>query len=665
MSNSFGWIKNEKAVEKVMDSLPFPIFGDIWSPIKDTGKGKIVLTYDYIIKVAGSFPMRKQAIGDCVSQGSAYAVDGVKSIDIFLKKEFEEWVAETATEDIYAGSRIQIGKGQCGTGDGSVGAWAAEYVNKFGALPRQKYGSIDLSSYDGNKAKDWGMPNKGVPSELITIAKQHPIQTVSLVTSYEQCRDLIANGYTVTVASMQGFSSTRDSEGFAKPEGSWAHQMCCKSGTIIKSLDNKSIENIVVGDLVYDMYGNLKKVTNTYKRHYNDFIIKIKTSGREHVYLTPNHPILVYRKIINEVEAFNTVDIPLYANRAYKLSNKNSNHDINKRYLKWINCEDLQIGDWVFCPKPIINNNEQIKWIIKNNKSRNIPKNIDIKNEDFSWFLGLFAADGNSSKSHKISITLHKNDLKSIEKCKRVINEVIGLNCTTKDVGNATIIYCYSSILADSFNEWFKSGKNKRIPHFVFNSDLQSFIDGFIDGDGTRLENSNKITNCNPQIIESLHTFLLVLGYNPTISKFSYKDKKYGNKNWSDRYEIYVSASDTKKHNWWSSNNYIYRISSIEKEIIDEDVYNLEVEDTHTYIANGIVVHNCILGVDDNQKRPGVLIQNSWGIWNGGPKRHNQPDGSFWVDADVLENKMLKDKDSWGYSGYQGFKPQKLNTRIF
>lgn len=298
MSNGFGWIKNEKAVEKVMDSLPFPIFGDIWSPIKDTGKGKIVLTYDYIIKVAGSFPMRKQTIGDCVSQGSAYAVDGVKSVDIFLKKEFEEWVAETATEDIYAGSRIQIGKGQCGTSDGSVGAWAAEYVNKFGALPRQKYGSIDLSSYDGNKAKDWGMPNKGVPSELITIAKQHPIQTVSLVTSYEQCRDLIANGYTVTVASMQGFSSTRDSEGFAKPEGSWAHQMCC-------------------------------------------------------------------------------------------------------------------------------------------------------------------------------------------------------------------------------------------------------------------------------------------------------------------------------------------------------------------------------LGVDDNPKRPGVLIQNSWGIWNGGPKRHNQPDGSFWVDADVLENKMLKDKDSWGYSGYQGFKPQKLNTRIF
>lgn len=43
------------------------------------------------------------------------------------------------------------------------------------------------------------------------------------------------------------------------------------------------------------------------------------------------------------------------------------------------------------------------------------------------------------------------------------------------------------------------------------------------------------------------------------------------------------------------------------------------------------------IGCDDtdamNQKYGGPLIltQNSWGLWNSGPKRHDQPDGSFWV----------------------------------
>jgi len=220
-----GWIDDPAAVEAVMNDLPFPVFSDIWTPIKDSGKGKRVLLYDFIRKASnGQYPKRKQTIGDCVAHGAAYAVDAVKSVDIILKNEFEEWVEETATEDIYAGSRVQIGGGRI-RGDGSIGAWAARYVNEYGALPRGKYGNVDLTTYSGSKARSWGRGGAGVPKSLIPTAKKHPIQTVSQVTTYEEVRDLIANGYAVTIASMQGFSSKRDSEGFARPQGSWAHQM--------------------------------------------------------------------------------------------------------------------------------------------------------------------------------------------------------------------------------------------------------------------------------------------------------------------------------------------------------------------------------------------------------------------------------------------------------
>ena len=223
--NHYGWIKDEAKVQETMNSLPFPVFQDVWNAIKGSGAGKKALLYDIIQQVSGRFPIRTQTVGDCVSQGAAYAVDAIKAVDIYINKDFEEWVSQTATEDIYAGSRVQVGGGQL-RGDGSLGAWAAKYVSEYGALPRQKYGNIDLTTYSGAKARRWGQSGAGVPSTLLKISKEHPIAVVSRVDTYEQCRDLVVNGYAVTIASNQGFSSQRDDEGFAKPEGSWAHQMC-------------------------------------------------------------------------------------------------------------------------------------------------------------------------------------------------------------------------------------------------------------------------------------------------------------------------------------------------------------------------------------------------------------------------------------------------------
>lgn len=219
-----GWQDKPKEVAAVMNTLPFPVFGDVWEPIKGTGKGKLVILSDIVTKVAGYFPNRFQTIGDCVSQGAAYAVDVIKAVDILLKGDYEEWISETATEDIYWGSRNIIGQGQLGNSDGSVGAWAAKWVTQYGALARGKYGDIDLTKYDGNKARQWGRRGTKLPDSLIEEIRKHPVGTSSLVTSYEQARDLLANGYAITVACNQGFSSVRDKDGFCSPQGNWNHQ---------------------------------------------------------------------------------------------------------------------------------------------------------------------------------------------------------------------------------------------------------------------------------------------------------------------------------------------------------------------------------------------------------------------------------------------------------
>ncbi len=66
---------------------------------------------------------------------------------------------------------------------------------------------------------------------------------------------------------------------------------------------------------------------------------------------------------------------------------------------------------------------------------------------------------------------------------------------------------------------------------------------------------------------------------------------------------------------------------------------------------------HCMLwdGFDDLFRRPGVHNQNSWGAGTpSGPKRHDQPDGGFWIEADVVDD-MCADGEAIALAGHNGF----------
>ena len=114
-----GWVKpTEKQTDRILSSLPIPLLSDVYGNIKDSGRGKVRLLSDYVLKLHGKYIGQVQAIGDCVSFGSAHAIDHTYAFEILFKKERQQWVGLTSTEDIYGGSRVQIGNGQLGNGAG-------------------------------------------------------------------------------------------------------------------------------------------------------------------------------------------------------------------------------------------------------------------------------------------------------------------------------------------------------------------------------------------------------------------------------------------------------------------------------------------------------------------------------------------------------------------
>lgn len=223
-----GWRPDYNLINAYQGSLgQYSEFYNGAKVLKDSGRGKIALLHENYAKIVDpDLDSHFQGIGDCVSHGWGLGIDVLQATEI-IAGEREKFIAKVATEILYAMSRVEIGRGELGRGDGSQGAWAAEAVRDLGTLHRLKYldGKYDFTKYNAALAQQLGMPRAGCPNDLEPIAKEHPVKTVAVVRTYEEARDAIANGYPIPVCSDVGFTDTRDRDGFARAWGRWSHCM--------------------------------------------------------------------------------------------------------------------------------------------------------------------------------------------------------------------------------------------------------------------------------------------------------------------------------------------------------------------------------------------------------------------------------------------------------
>lgn len=219
----FGWAGPEgvkKAAPLVATMRTFKIVG---APAGDDNTTKNVRLWDSSVKVLGShIPNYAQEIGDCVSFGAKNACNYLLCVEIANGSPGLEF-HEAYPPWIYGGSRVNIGHGQLGRGDGSVGAWAAQFVQQFGVLRKDLDG---VPAYSGSIAKTWGQ--KGPPKEFFPQAIDFKVSTVSPIRSADEARDALCNGYPVTIASDWGSTKMPQVDGriVATRNANWPHQMC-------------------------------------------------------------------------------------------------------------------------------------------------------------------------------------------------------------------------------------------------------------------------------------------------------------------------------------------------------------------------------------------------------------------------------------------------------
>ena len=151
---AMGWHNDPAEVASIVAGLPIKAFQ--WTPAFQAVTPDHAYLWESAIKATGAqIPARNQGqVGSCTAFGGACADEYLQCVQI-VSGTCACQFKTVAQEVIYGGGRVQIGGGKM-RGDGSTGAWTAQWVQKYGIVPRGVYGSIDLTSYSEARCRQYG-----------------------------------------------------------------------------------------------------------------------------------------------------------------------------------------------------------------------------------------------------------------------------------------------------------------------------------------------------------------------------------------------------------------------------------------------------------------------------------------------------------------------------
>ncbi|OGG46770.1 MAG: hypothetical protein A3F84_12465 [Candidatus Handelsmanbacteria bacterium RIFCSPLOWO2_12_FULL_64_10] len=227
----------------------------------------------------------------------------------------------------------------------------------------------------------------------------------------------------------------------------------------------------------------------------------------------------------------------------------------------------------------------------------------------FAWLLGLYCAEGCVTKSsrrpnsHTLMLSFGKPEAELRGKAADHLHRTFGRWPRTVEqrttvqlqVSSASVSLIFASLCGASSAE-------KRVPPQLFDaprSVVESFLAGYLSGDGHRTKaGKTSCTTVSEDLAWGVAWLALKLGHFPAL---------YTNEVEAERtIEGRTVRTQPRQHSvvWYDNNAtrrrltetegyYLIPITSIHRESYDGEVYNLEVEGEHDYLAGLFLVKNC------------------------------------------------------------------------
>lgn len=395
---------------------------------------------------------------------------------------------------------------------------------------------------------------------------------------------------------------------------------CFPAGTLILMGDGtqKPIESVCVNDVVVSHTGEKRKVLKTMNRKYTGDLHKLRLTGMsDFISMTDEHPVYVV------------------ANTQTK-----GCKGFREGSGSWIAAKDLSVKQRVFLPfgssNNIVHKFDMSNFItrfadrghqVTEKKVRTFQGKTWIKrhvklDEKLARLLGLFIAEGstdvpnNGITGAKTVFTFCIDEevyaLETIELIKNIFGVISKIYYEPKK--NTIRVKCYSTLITNFFRKLCgENSYNLRVPNEVFSSSrlvriavLKSWLDG--DGDfknatGKKLQIRG--VTASKQLAKDMRRLAISCELHASViaRKQSSHQRVASN-------DVYVTGADCLKLNdkckdfstsdgrgkiaYKTKNGFCVPIRKIETEFVsDLNVYNIEVEEEHSYVAEGMAVHNC------------------------------------------------------------------------
>lgn len=241
---------------------------------------------------------------------------------------------------------------------------------------------------------------------------------------------------------------------------------------------------------------------------------------------------------------------------------------------------------------------------------------LDISLDDFWWLVGRYLADGFLSQSsvgtqRRVHWVVHPNDRSKVEK--RLASLGVHWNVRQRDHSSADVL----EVCSRAWNTWLRShfGEHcdgKTLPAFVLGlpeSYRKAVLDGYLSGDGSYSIERNRFSvgSASRRLVLGVQMLAQSLGFTVNCS---FVDPKVSE-------VMGVSLKNEPRRSWRLQiletghpvevdDVLVGKIKSVSP-VGERKVYNLIVEEDHSYIAESIVSHNTHpiwLEMDESQDYP-------------------------------------------------------------
>jgi NADH:ubiquinone oxidoreductase subunit B-like Fe-S oxidoreductase len=384
---------------------------------------------------------------------------------------------------------------------------------------------------------------------------------------------------------------------------------CCVPPDTLILGDNKQISDYGVGDEVTGVSG-LVKVNETFSRRFEGNMIEVKGRGMLPFLATPEHPILTVQRRLQSGKGI--YDAAQTWKRAGDLAHAPPTRK-NGRYIYPSGEHDCLLiprikGTVGLSSLPLAGYSTKRGLNVVSGRGGNPPLDFPL-NKDTAWLLGIYAAEGWSTKNHDVYFSFGHNERYLIQRVVKIARS-LGCHPKIKERETTTWVRFSSSILARALRDWCGHlAENKKVPDFVlYHKDdglLRAFLRGYLEGDGNvsvdpRGPVFDRATTTSRVLALQLQLAYARLGFFARVSVGSRGgvSKIMGRTvTTRDSYQLAMMTSERKNSDFHLGPDFIaVPIRRISEVPYSGPVSNLETAD-NTYLVSNAVVHNCSVEV--------------------------------------------------------------------